>query len=70
MIRDGNGSDKVRVEQISARDNTRNYKVYLYPRSLADKILYTYPVVVRVGFRIPIGYFNNSINNLSFSHID
>ena len=42
MIRDGNGSDKVRVEQISDRDNTRNYKVYLYSRSLAGKILYPY----------------------------
>ena len=42
-IRDGNGLGKVLVEQIPARDNTRNYKVYPYPRSLAGKILYPYP---------------------------
>jgi len=41
--RDGNGLNKVRVEQIPARDNTRNYKAYPYPRSLADKSLYSYP---------------------------
>ena len=69
--RDGNGSGKVQVEQIPARDNNRNYKKYPYPRSLTDKILYPYPYPLgTVGFRVPIGYFNNSINNLSFSHID
>ena len=40
--RDGNGSGKVRVKQISVRDNTRNYKTYSYTRSLVSKILYPY----------------------------
>ena len=43
LNRDGNGSGMVRVEQISARDDTRNFKIYPYPESLADRILYRYP---------------------------
>ena len=63
------GSGKMRVEKISTRDNTQNYKVYLYLRSLASKILYLYPMSTgRIS--VPIGYINDSINNLLFGLID
>ena len=45
----GNGSGKVRVEQIPARDNTRNYKAYPYSRNLAGKILDPYPYPSSMG---------------------
>ena len=71
MNRDGNKLGKVWVEKISVCDNIRNYKAYPYPRSLAGKILYPYPYPPGTGWVSgTIGYFNNNINNLSFSHID